>query len=76
MNIELFIALVKERPVLYDVRNPLYKDKREKNKKWREICTAMDITSEYLLTRSRYRAQVHIGTARQWVCAGARIFYK
>lgn len=54
MNIELFIALVKERPVLYDLRNPRYKDRREKDEKWREIGTAMDLTSKYLLTRLRH----------------------
>lgn len=48
MNIKSFITLIKERPVLYDVRNPLFKNRREKDKKFMEICTALHIPSKYL----------------------------
>lgn len=53
MNIKSFITLIKERPVLYDVRNPLFKNRREKDKKFMEICTALHIPSKYL-QKKRY----------------------
>lgn len=38
VDLDQLISLVEERPVLWDKRNSLYKDKNAKAEAWREIC--------------------------------------
>jgi hypothetical protein len=49
MNVELLIDFIKENPVLYDYRNPLYKENRKKEKKWKETAMKLGETSKYNL---------------------------
>jgi hypothetical protein len=49
MNVELLSEFIKESPMLYDYRNPSYKDNRGKEKKWKEIAMKLGETSKYNL---------------------------
>lgn len=41
MDVELLIAEVEKRPVLWDVNNELYRDRNEKNNEWMDVATVV-----------------------------------
>jgi hypothetical protein len=43
---EQIIEFVKENAFLYDIRHPMYKDSRAKDRKWKELAVAMNRDSK------------------------------
>jgi hypothetical protein len=47
-DIEFLISLVETRPVLWDKREDIYKDRNEKKKTWTEVCVCLQEDFEAL----------------------------